>query len=251
MVEPSNSGTDEAHDAVRTAPLLTFNKNVEDYRKVSRLFDSTKMDINTSLTLKNKWVIWEQIVKKDDQRHASDYKGHTKPLVSFDSVQKPEVVINRQSFWNLWFNIPQPSELSTTKRLARECVDGTEHFVDAIMLFRQDIQPMWEDPLNQDGGHFDYRFRPNDVTQLTVDEYWNNIVLGLVGSSIPQGEFINGVRLVDKLASKYPVIRIEVWFKNLGESNDATQLMKSIGTCMARRLDGSVGPIPKGDLKWH
>lgn len=135
---------------------------------------------------------------------------------------------------------------------------------------------MWEDPLNQDGGHFDYRFRPNDVTQLTVDEYWNNIVLGLVGSSIPQGKFINGVRLVcivsyvqfsyvqvDKLASKYPVIRIEVWFKNLGESNDATQLMKSIGTCMARRLvcfrcvcwhdfqDGSVGPIPKGDLKWH
>ncbi|UVC54713.1 initiation factor 4E [Theileria orientalis] len=224
-------------------PFLTFNKNTEDHTKLSELFESTSINLDKPLSLKTKWVIWEQIVKMADHNHNNvDYKEHTKPLVSFDSVQ---------AFWNLWFNIPQPSELSTNKRLARECSDGSEHFVDAIMIFRDGIQPMWEDPLNKEGGHFDYRFRPSDVQQLAVDEYWNNIILGLVGSTIPLGEYINGVRLVDKLNSRFPVVRIEVWFKSLGQENDPTQLMKSIGTCMARKLDGTVGTLPKGDLKWH
>lgn len=242
MSERHSTSVEEQPEGPRIQPMLTFNKLSDDFSQITRLFGSKRFEEDEPLPLKNKWVIWEQIVKKDDQRNNNDYKGHTKPLVSFDSVQ---------SFWNLWFSIPQPSELSTSKRLARECVDGSEHFVDAIMVFRNNIQPMWEDALNQDGGHFDYRFKPSEVASHTVDEYWNNIVLGLIGSNIPQGEYINGVRLVDKLASKYPVIRIEVWFRNLGEANDVTQLMKSIGTCMARRVDGSVGLVPKGDLKWH
>lgn len=228
-------------DPVRSSPVLTFNKNTSAYLKVAELFETVDINLSVPLPLKNKWVIWEQIVKLSDHGH-NDYKEHTKPLVTFDSVE---------AFWNLWFNIPQPSELASNRRIARECADGSEHFVDAIMVFREGVQPMWEDPLNKDGGHFDYRFKPSDVQQLTVDEYWNNIILGLVGSTVPLGNFINGVRLVDKLSSRYPVLRIEVWFQNLGESNDATQLMKSICTCMARKLDGSIGALPKGDLKWH
>ncbi|AFZ79733.1 eukaryotic translation initiation factor 4E type, putative [Theileria equi strain WA] len=231
-----------AANGTKKYPFLTFNRNTEDHAKLSQLFESAKINLETPLALKNKWVIWEQIVKMNDHGHNVDYKEHTKPLVSFDSVQ---------AFWNLWFNIPQPSELSTTKRISRECSDGSEHFIDAIMVFRDGVQPMWEDPLNKDGGHFDYRFRPADISPLTIDEYWNNIILGLVGSTIPLGNLITGVRLVDKLNSRNPVIRIEVWFQNLGTSNDPTQLMKSIGTCMARKLDGSIGPLPKGDLKWH
>ncbi|ORM41599.1 Eukaryotic translation initiation factor NCBP [Babesia sp. Xinjiang] len=241
-------------DSENSQLVLTFNKKSPHFRRITEFFETvplplfptkfTQCDINITvpLPLKNKWVIWEQIVKGGDHRHNTDYKCHTRPLVAFDTVQ---------SFWNLWFNIPQPSELSTTRRLSRECKDGSEHVVDAIMLFRDGIEPMWEDEMNKDGGHFDYRFKPTDVSQITVDEYWNNIVLGLIGCSIPHANLINGIRLVDKLAIRFPVVRIEVWFRNLGEDNDATQLMKSIGTCMARRLDGTVGPIPKGDLKWH
>ncbi|EDO08667.1 putative translation initiation factor E4 [Babesia bovis T2Bo] len=236
----SNAGTGPEIDSI--SPMLTFNKKSEDFKRVAELFETSNVDISTPMPLRNKWVIWEQIVKGQDSRNSNDYKCYTKPLVSFDSVQ---------SFWNLWFNIPQPSELSTTQRLSRECTDGSNHIVDAIMVFRDGIEPMWEDSMNKDGGHFDYRFKPGDVSAATVDEYWNNIVLGLIGCSMPHANLINGVRLVDKLAGRFPVIRIEVWFQNLGDSNDATQLMKSIGTCMARRLDGSVGVIPKGDLKWH
>ncbi|GFE55171.1 translation initiation factor [Babesia ovis] len=218
-------------DVGNTNPMLTFNKKSDDYRRVSQLFESCNLDLSSPLPLKNKWVIWEQIVKGHDSRNNADYKCHTRPLVSFDSVQ--------------------PSELSTTHRLSRECNDGSEHVVDAIMVFRDGIEPMWEDVMNKDGGHFDYRFKPGEVSQVNVDEYWNNIVLGLIGSNMPHAHLINGVRLVDKLAGRFPVLRIEVWFQNLGDSNDATQLMKSIGTCMARRLDGTVGIVPKGDLKWH
>ncbi|GIX63422.1 translation initiation factor E4, putative [Babesia caballi] len=227
MSEYPHSVNGEPKMSESTQPILTFKKQSEDYGRLSQLFENATVDLPTSMPLKNKWVVWEQIVKTHDQRHNSDYKGHTRQLVSFDSVQ---------SFWNLWFNIPQPSELSTTHRLTRECTDGTEHIVDAIMVFRDGIEPMWEDPMNKDGGHFDYRFKFSEVSQMLVDEYWNNIVLGLIGSSMPQADLINGVRLVDKLATKFPVVRIEVWFQNLGDTNDAMQLMKSVGACMARRL---------------
>ncbi|KAK2195260.1 bifunctional Translation Initiation factor eIF- 4e-like/Translation Initiation factor eIF- 4e [Babesia duncani] len=219
-------------------PLLTFNKSTEYHQKIAELFDNVsctgiygilqvKVKAETPLPLKNKWIIWEQIVKSSDHTNTVDYKEFTKPLVSFDTVQ---------AFWNLWLNIPQPSELGTTKRIARETSGGSEHFVDAIMVFRDGIQPMWEDSANKDGGHFEYRFRPAEVQSLTVDEYWNNIILALVGATLQHGELINGVRLVDKLNSRFPALRIEVWFQNLGASNDATQLMRSVGTCMARRL---------------
>ncbi|EAN33019.2 Eukaryotic initiation factor 4E family protein [Theileria parva strain Muguga] len=112
-----------AVNGTKKCPSLTFNKNTEDHAKLSELFESTTINLDTPLSLKNKWVIWEQIVKMPEHSQ-NDYKEHTKPLVSFDSVQ---------AFWNLWFNIPQPSELATNKRLARECSDGSEHFVDAIM----------------------------------------------------------------------------------------------------------------------
>ncbi|CDR93755.1 translation initiation factor E4, putative [Babesia bigemina] len=242
MAEIAASVSGDAPEGDGAYPHLTFNKRFDDYHRLSNLFETCNIDVTAPLPLKNKWVIWEQIVKNHDQRHNTDYKCHTRPLVSFDSVQ---------SFWNLWFSIPQPSELSTSQRLYRECTDGSQHIVDAIMIFRDGIEPMWEDTMNKDGGHFDYRFKPGEVGQFVVDEFWNNIILGLIGGDMPHAHLINGVRLVDKLATRFPVVRIEVWFQNLGEDNDATQLMKSIGNCMARRLDGTIGNVPKGDLKWH
>ncbi|GBE61087.1 translation initiation factor [Babesia ovata] len=214
MAELATAAPGEAPEGDGIYPHLTFNKRFEDYHRLSSLFETCKLDVTAPLPLKNKWVIWEQIVKNHDQRHNADYKCHTRPLVSFDS----------------------PSELSTSQRLFRECTDGSQHVVDAIMIFRDGIEPMWEDVMNKDGGHFDYRFKPGEVGQFIVDEFWNNIILGLIGGDMPHAHLINGVRLVDKLATRFPVVRIEVWFQNLGEDNDATQLMKSIGTCMARRL---------------
>jgi hypothetical protein len=45
-----------------------------------------------------------------------------------------------------------------------------------------------------------------------LDEYWLNLVLGMIGETIDKGDEITGARVVDK--SKRDVIyRMELWFR--------------------------------------
>merc|ERR1719337_533800 len=78
--------------------------------------------------------------------------------------------------------MPQPSELLEQKRMVREQHDGL-HVIDAIMIFRDGIRPEWEDPANSSGGHFQFQLKPA-IGGGSIDEYWNNLVLGLIGCTI-------------------------------------------------------------------
>lgn len=69
-------------------------------------------------------------------------------------------------------------------------------FVVDLCICRTGIKPMWEDPVNVDGGHFEYRLSPSMLEPGQFDEYWNNLVLGLVGATIENIDYITGVRLV-------------------------------------------------------
>lgn len=55
---------------------------------------------------------------------------------------------------------------------------------------------MWEDPHNATGGHLEYRITPFQTKAGQLDEYWNNLVLGLVGGTIEHSDYITGIRLV-------------------------------------------------------
>merc|ERR1712007_397861 len=110
-----------------------------------------------------------------------------------------------QDFWSIWNGIPQPSELLDGKRLMREQASGTASPIDAIMIFREGIQPEWEDVANAQGGHFQISLKPT-AGGGQIDEYWNNLVLGMVGESLEASHTITGVRLVDKLSNKGKVV---------------------------------------------
>lgn len=79
------------------------------------------------------------------------YSDATHRVASFNTVQ---------SFWKLWNHMPQPSELLEQKRMVREQPDGL-HVIDAIMIFRENIRPEWEDKMNESGGHFQFQLKPN------------------------------------------------------------------------------------------
>ena len=47
----------------------------------------------------------------------------------------------------------------------------------------------------------------------TVPSYWNKLMLSLIGETAFNGEFINGIRFVDKKKKKKKIIfRFEIWF---------------------------------------
>merc|ERR1712113_763149 len=141
--------------------------------------DSEDM-LKKDLPLRYKWCIWEQIMQSSDGKNAS-YTDATHMVSSFSAVQE---------FWKLWNHMPQPSELLEQKRMVREQPDGL-HVIDAIMLFRDNIRPEWEDKMNATGGHFQFQLKPN-VGGGQVDEYWNNLVLGMIGATIEPANMITG-----------------------------------------------------------
>jgi translation initiation factor 4E len=193
--------------------------------------------------LRCEWSIWEQIMQQSDSK-ASQYSDATHKIATFGTVK---------NFWRYWNYLPQPSLLLDGKKFVREQADGRS-VVNAIMIFREGIKPEWEDASNARGGHFQFQLRPA-LGGGKIDEYWNNIVLGMIGSTIEPADMITGVRLVDKLSqTRSASIRIEVWFTNYDDTEKVDQLQRSLERCMTTRLDGSLSASSawgKTDRKKH
>jgi len=220
---------------------LSFNESLSSNLKfTSDNPEENEEMLKKDLPLRHRWSMWEQIMASNEKNSA--YSDATHKVTEFQTVQ---------DFWKLWNHLPQPSELLEQKRMVREQPDGL-HVIDAIMVFREDIRPEWEDKMNATGGHFQFQLKPN-IGGGQVDEYWNNLMLGVVGATIEPANMITGVRLVDKLSGPRAanVIRLEVWFSNFEDTSAVQTLRKNVEKCMATRLDGSVGSAPKCDTKSH
>eukprot|EP00931_Biecheleriopsis_adriatica_P109221 TRINITY_DN8348_c0_g1_i1.p1 TRINITY_DN8348_c0_g1~~TRINITY_DN8348_c0_g1_i1.p1 ORF type:complete len:239 (-),score=54.95 TRINITY_DN8348_c0_g1_i1:55-771(-) len=175
------------------------------------------------------WTIWEQLAQTT--RDSSQYSASTQQVASFGTVK---------NFWKYWNHLPQPSMLLDGKKFIR-VKEENKNVVDALMLFREGIKPEWEDAVNASGGHFQFSLKamtPGGV----IDEYWNNIVLGMIGGALEPVDMITGVRLIDKLSHKrQPHIRIEVWFANWADTDKVDLLQQNLEKCMSTHLDGTVG----------
>jgi len=177
------------------------------------------------------WALWEQV---------SGGNYSTRKVASFD---------NAQDFWSIMNGIPQPSELLDGKKFMREQQRGPMTAVEALMIFREGISPEWEDAANAQGGHFQITLKAGAIGGQ-VDEYWNNIVLGMVGNTMEAGSKITGVRLVDKLATRTKPtdhLRIELWYWSKISAPDLATLRQSMEKCLITRLDGAQGSMLKGD----
>jgi len=220
---------------------LSFNESFNSNLKFTT--DSSEENeemLQKDLPLRFTWSIWEQIMQSNEK--AAAYSDATHKVAQFSTVQ---------DFWKLWNHMPQPSELLEQKRMVREQPDGL-HVIDAIMIFRDNIRPEWEDKQNANGGHFQFQLKPN-IGGGQVDEYWNNLVLGMIGATIEPANMITGIRLVDKLSGPRAanVIRLEVWFNSMEDNAQVQTLKKNVEKCMATRLDGTVGQAPRSDTKSH
>jgi len=190
---------------------------------------------NRDPPLRFTWTIWEQIMQ-DSTKKQAEYSDATHKVASFSTVK---------GFWKYWNHLPQPSELLDGKKFVRETADSRS-IVDALMLFREGIKPEWEDSTNATGGHFQFQLKPQ-LGGGNIDEYWNNIVMGMIGGTIEPAEMVTGVRLVDKLSqNRSAAIRIEVWFSNFEDTEKVDALTKSLEKCMGTKLDGSVD----SEKKW-
>lgn len=191
------------------------------------------------------WAIWEQAQQTKEETKTHAYSDATHLVASFNTVK---------GFWKYWNHLPQPSELLDGKMFVRGTAEARKT-VDALMVFRDGVKPEWEDSTNATGGHFQFQLKQNLGGGL-IDEYWNNIVLGMLGGTIEPADMITGVRLVDKLGNRRSPgsVRIEVWFANFEDTDKVDKLQSSLEKCMATKFDGSVSTDAawgKTDKKSH
>ncbi len=208
-------------------------------------FAGGQVEGGKALAFKSAWVLWEKPV----QTHSNDHDHYSSAMRVLSRIS------NVEEFWKYWLCVPQPSELLEGKHFVREQPaphEGELTQIDTLMLFREGIRPEWEDAANATGGHYQFMFKPASINAAQLDEYWNNIAIGIVGGAIHPHEMITGIRLLDKsTVGRNSCVRIEVWFRDFENTVGMNELKQSLEEVMSRHIDGSHGHPPKSELKAH
>jgi len=113
--------------------------------------------------LQTAWTMWYNSPQTQKDREAQDWQP--KQIVTFDTVE---------DFWCLFNNLLPPSKL----------VRGSNYH-----LFKEGINPEWEDPINKVGGKWIVQYGPKDAGQ---DDHWMFTLLALIGEEFEDSDEICG-----------------------------------------------------------
>ena len=231
-----------------SSPTLSFNRKLSTFPCNEKLFagSAAHSDTDESLKLRYTWVLWEQSRQAETAEVGSAAYGDlTRNIATIQSVQE---------FWSIFNKLPQPSELLAVRESANEEPQPTANAVGSFMLFKQGIRPEWEDVANKTGGHFQFTLQTDKFRNITkentsikdgdilgiLDEYWNNLVLALIGNTLPHLNDITGIRLVDKVrhgkgSKPQGHVRVEVWFT---ETTKVDSIREGIERILKTRPNG-------------
>lgn len=156
--------------------------------------------------LHDSWTMYmsSTTITKGRASSQDEWKSQTQTIYTFSTIE---------DFWRLWNNLPLGTELSF----------GSDYF-----LFRNTIQPAWEDEHNLGGGRFLLRFDRYDGQDNTkTEKYWLWTLLALIGETIERSELVNGANF----SLRRQGIKVAIWVK---KCDDAT--LRGIGADIRRVL---------------
>ena len=188
--------------------------------------ETNKLPFDEGKPLNSGWSIWEHRKQGKGMTMGKEYMAGMARIADFKTVQ---------GFWQFWNQLPLPSEFFTNKSGHKRVFEDRE--LEALSVFREGIEPMWEDSMNTNGGEW-YLRRPLNPDEL--DKYWEELVLGCIGETIDEGNEICGVRVVDKSKGSRVNYRLEMWFRR-DEPAINERLKKGMMKCMGR-VAGNRGP---------
>eukprot|EP01112_Ceratiomyxa_fruticulosa_P015665 TRINITY_DN4638_c0_g2_i1.p1 TRINITY_DN4638_c0_g2~~TRINITY_DN4638_c0_g2_i1.p1 ORF type:complete len:237 (+),score=37.66 TRINITY_DN4638_c0_g2_i1:259-969(+) len=150
--------------------------------------------------LENKWTFWyDRRMAPAPHTNAKRAPGERERYES--NLRAVGTFATVEDFWRYYNNLHKPSELE---------LDANYH------LFKDGIKPMWEDKANENGGKWIIQFRE----KATLDIFWENLVLALIGETIPSSDDICGC-----VVSKRPRgDKIAVWNRNKEAADDILAL---------------------------
>jgi len=153
--------------------------------------------------LENEWVFWydkRQLPGKRVKGEKEMYESNLRPLGSFNTVE---------DFWRYYNHMVKPSKMDN---------NANYH------LFKKDVKPMWEDTANVKGGKWILTVKGGDKSLL--DQYWENLVLALVGETLDVNDDITGAVVSRRKAGD----RAAIWTRNRDDEESILTIGKRIRT---------------------
>jgi len=138
----------------------------------------TSADFQVKHPLQDAWTWWFDNPKR--KANQSNWSDNLKKIYTFSTIE---------DFWSLWNNIKGAHELAS----------GSNYH-----LFKDGIEPKWEDPLNEHGGKWLVQIKPNQRA-ASLNQLWLWAVLACVGASFDDDAQVLGIvvsvrKQMDKIA---------------------------------------------------
>ena len=141
-------------------------------------------------------------------------------------MEQHESLHNLNDSWCLWAHLPHDIDwtlasykniytFNTVEEIVEIINNLPERCIKNCMLFimRQNINPIWEDEHNKDGGCFSYK-----ILNKNVKDVWKNLTFALVGESLIDNcsnTIVNGITISPK--KNFCIIKI--WLKTCEHQN--------------------------------
>jgi len=142
----------------------------------------------SNLTLKhplqNRWSLWYDNPGK--RTNVASWGDHLKKVFEFDTVE---------DFWRIFNNIKSASNLPP----------GSNYH-----LFKDDIEPKWEDAANSKGGKWVVPIPNTKNRKELVDQAWLYAILGCIGESFESADEVCGIVVSMRKAQD----RLSLWTKD-------------------------------------
>merc|ERR1712029_429245 len=182
---------------------------------VSVVVPSLEGEVPMKHPLHNTWTLW---FFKNDKRF--DWETNQRPVIEFATVE---------DFWALHNHIEPASRLQV----------GCDY-----SLFKKGIKPMWEDPMNKEGGRWLVNLdKPNTSRNVpmdpafekfhthALDEFWTELLLLLIGEAFgpDTGELVNGA--IVNIGGRGD--KVSVWMSSSTEKEAILEVGRKIRHCTA------------------
>ncbi|ELP94183.1 eukaryotic translation initiation factor 4E-2, putative [Entamoeba invadens IP1] len=166
--------------------------------------------------LYSKWVFW-----------FDGFSNKTQGSYGANIVEMGDVT-TAETFWGVYDAIPLLSKME----------NGSD-----VSLFKKGIKPIWEDDMNVGGGRVQIILI--GANWESTQKYWRDVLLTLIGETMPDPEYVNGVAFSVRQHCK-----ISVWVEAKGQSvvkNIAKKLKEIVNiegaTVMYYPHDSTLEPI--------
>jgi len=151
------------------------------------------------LKLNTSWTVYymQKKIGKNEPIDSADWAQRTHKIAEFDTVTK---------FWQVVNHLPAPHNLFS--------INGP-----SIMIFRNSIQPEWDDPENENGGIWKLTLshrtmKEHKYDKTIISRLWYELLVSVVGESLVDDPSTMSLVTGIIVARKNSEDRIQIWTKN-------------------------------------